>query len=441
MTWTAREAESFLNDLIRLGIKYGLENFSRLLGELEHPERRARWVHVAGTNGKGSTSAMTEAILRAHGQPTLLFTSPHLVSLRERFRLDGEPAGEAAFAAALGRIARATRRLEDAGHEIPTFFEGCAAAAFEMAGQREGCFGVAEAGLGGRLDATNLLVPEACAITSIGLDHTKTLGPTREHIAAEKAGIAKPGVPLFVSDLGPGPHDVVAAKAAEVGAPLHVVRPRLKVKGIDGATRRMRLDLEVDDLALPDLELSLLGRHQGQNAAMALVLARATLDRAGVGFDPEAARAALAGVRWPGRFDVRAGDPVLVLDAVHNAEGMRAFDEAWQACFGDQKATVLFGACGDKALKGMYAPLSRIARSITFTRAEVRRAAPADLLAERWRDEGYGFVPHRVDEDVAAAYRTSHTIARNEGSPLVVCGSLYLLGNVLALPEGPGLDG
>ncbi len=438
--WSAEDAEAFLTDLIREGIKYGLEHFRLLLDQLEHPEAQNPWIHVAGTNGKGSTTAMVEAILRAHGLATTMFTSPHLVSVRERFRVDGRTVPGDLFAAAAAPVARASSRLVDLGQDRPTFFEANTALVFELAARRSGSWGVAEVGLGGRLDATNVLTPEAAAITSIGLDHMKTLGPTRERIAYEKAGVAKPGIPLLVADVGPGPLSVIEAEAARRGAPVEVVRPRTEGVRLDREARRLVFDLHSGERRYPGIRLPLLGAHQLSNTALAVRLVEVAFARRGLAIDAEAVVAGLSEVWWPARFDIREGDPQTVLDAVHNPEGMVAFEGAWREVFGNTRAVVLFGACGDKSLTAMLSPLARIASTMVFAQSGVKRAAPASDLLARWHQEGHGYVPAKAEADLQTAWDKARTIARNEGRPLVVCGSLYLLGDLMKLPDGPPVD-
>lgn len=436
-------ALDFLNDLIRTGIKYGLENFGRLLDHLDHPEQGARWVHVAGTNGKGSVSAMVESLLRAHGEGTTLFTSPHLVHPRERFRVDGRPVSPEVFTEAMAPIQAASARMEADGHGTPTFFEACTGLTFELAGRRPGTWGVAECGLGGRLDATNLLVPEVGVITSIGLDHTKTLGDTLELIAAEKAGIAKPGVPLLVSSCIPeGPRKVIEEVARGKGAEVLAPESEILDARLDGTHRVMRFSLRTPEATYTDLELPLLGPHQLANACLAVRALELALGRQGNAVDPEAVRRGLATVRWAGRFDHRHFDGgEVLLDAVHNPQGMQAFMSVWEQCFPGRRATVLFGACSDKNVDALLRPLAGFASEFVFAQAHVRRAAPADLLAERYLELALPDAPPcGVAPSVAEGWDLAWNAARARGELLVVCGSLYLLGDVLALPGSPDVD-
>jgi dihydrofolate synthase/folylpolyglutamate synthase len=437
----AAGAEAYLTGLIRPHIKYGLDSFRSLVEALGRPQDRIPWVHVAGTNGKGSTTAMVEAILRAAGLPTATFTSPHLVSLRERFRIDGRPAPGGIFTGAVRRLAGAAQAHELSGDTRPTFFEGCTATAFLTAAARPGTWGVAECGLGGRLDATNLVVPECAVITSVGLDHTKTLGPTLVHIAREKAGIAKPGVPLLVP---PGlPRAVLATirrEAAARGGVVHVANGHLSGIHLDPAGRCMRFALRTPRADYGELAVGLLGEHQVANARLAVEACELALARRGRSLPPEAVRAGLAAVRWAGRFDMRRWHGLeVILDAVHNPQGMAAFLRLWSAVHGDRRATVLFGACGDKRLPEMLGGVAAVGSRVVFARAGVRRASPTERLLAEWRRLGAPR-PAEAMEDVGAAWQRAVDLAREHREPLLVCGSLYLLGDVLALPGSPGVD-
>jgi dihydrofolate synthase/folylpolyglutamate synthase len=436
------QALQFLNDLIRTGIKYGLENFSRLLDHLEHPEQRAHWIHVAGTNGKGSVSSMCESLLRAQGKLTTLFTSPHLVHPRERFRVDTRPVSPEALTRALAPLQRASARMEAEGHGTPTFFEACAGLTFELAGERPGSWGIAECGLGGRLDATNLLTPEVGVITSIGLDHTKTLGGSLELIAAEKAGIAKDGIPLLVSPCIPAaPLGEIQRVATEKAAEIEINSTKIVNSHLDANARVMRFGLKTPQAIYSNLTLPLLGEHQLGNAALAVRAVELALERQGETLRQEAVRQGLASVHWPGRFDVREHEgQTVVFDAVHNAQGMAAFMKIWRACFPGRSATVLFGACSDKNVESMLRPLAEFASELVFAQAHVRRAAEAGLLEARWQELGIQTVPSRVTSSVAEGWALASQGARERKEILLVCGSLYLMGNVFALEDSPPVE-
>jgi len=374
------------------GIKLGLENMHRLIDLIGLPGKAQRIIHVAGTNGKGSTCAMIDALSRAGHHSTGLFTSPHLVHFTERIRVDGRPIPEVEAS----RRLRVIREKVTGWDPHPTFFEIATALGlwwFRDAGAQ---VIVLETGMGGRLDATNALTPRACVITPIGMDHTQWLGETLAQIAAEKAGIIKPGVPVVSAPQEPAAHEVIERVAAEKGAPLTVV-----------------------DFPWPG-PVSLAGVHQRWNASVAL----AAMGAAGLAAPPEA----LARVEWPGRFQQLGWDGRLVLDGAHNAHGVRALAATWGDVFGEEKAVVVFGAVATKDHADMIAALLPVAGRFIFTTVNSPRAVPAATLAAA------GPPGSAVTASLAEALALA---PRGEGHPpVLICGSLYLVGEALATLRG-----
>lgn len=374
------------------GIKLGLENMWRLIELIGLPGKAQRIIHVAGTNGKGSTCAMLDALSRAGHHSTGLFTSPHLVHFNERVRVDGVPIPEAEAA----RRLRVIREKVTGWDPHPTFFEITTALGlwwFRDAGAQ---VLVLETGMGGRLDATNALTPRVCVITPIGLDHTQWLGSTIAQIAEEKAGIIKPGVPVVTAPQEPAALEVIERVAAEKGAPLTVV-----------------------DFPWPG-PVSLAGRHQRWNAAVAL----AAMGAAGLAAPPEA----LARVDWPGRFQQLGWDGRVVLDGAHNPHGIRALTATWKDVFGDEKAVVVFGAVASKDHAQMLAALAPIADRFVLTTVDSPRAVPAADLA------AHAPAGSLVTDTLSEALQQ---IPRGPGHPpVLVCGSLYLVGQALAELRG-----
>jgi len=273
---------------------YNLERMRRLLSALGNPERAFLSLHIAGTKGKGSTAHLAEAILREAGYRTGLYTSPHLVDLRERIRLDGRPIPEAHFARVMARMEPELRRLR------PTYFETMTAAAFVYFADRKVDYAVVEVGLGGRLDATNVITPAACAVTTIDFDHMDKLGHTLEAIAGEKAGILKPGVPAVSSPQAPAARRVLEARGP-------IAFPRFRVLSSRGFV--LKFTAEGRRWQLP-----VLGEHQAANAATALAL----VARSGAAVPPEAVRRAFRKIRLPGRIERVGRRPTVIVDAAHN---------------------------------------------------------------------------------------------------------------------------
>jgi dihydrofolate synthase / folylpolyglutamate synthase len=388
-----------------LGVSLGLGPMQAALAALGSPERQVRAVHIAGTNGKGSTAAMTEAILRAAGLRTGLFTSPHLSRFTERIRTDGrEVPGD--------ELARLDRRIEACGVAL-TYFEVATVLAFLALAEARVDVGVLEVGLGGRLDATNVCLPVATAVTSIGLDHLDLLGNSLAEIAAEKAGIAKPGIPILTGRLPPEAAAVVARVAAGVGAPL------------------ARLGHEIPPAPVAS---ALAGPHQADNAALAVALARIAAAACGRTLSDAQVGQGLSGVVWPGRLERVAPD--VLLDAAHNLEGVEALVAALPPV---RPRALLLSAVRGKPAPAMLARLLPLFDAVWLTRSHNPRAVPPGELATLAPGAGV----RTVEDPVAALAAARAAVA--PGGLVVVCGSVFLVGEIrahlLAEPVDPVLSG
>jgi dihydrofolate synthase / folylpolyglutamate synthase len=398
----------FLFSLERLGMKFGLENITALCDALGRPERSFRSVHVAGTNGKGSVTVMLETALRAAGLRSARYTSPHLVRLEERFVVDGREVDTAALRHALGDVQRAVECLQHSGtlSALPTFFECATAAAFVIF--RDAGVGVAvlEVGLGGRLDATNVVRPVVTAITSIDFDHQAQLGDSLACIAREKAGIVKPEVPLVCGPLPAEARTAIEEVCAARHAPVvHVTEALLAARGFG------------------NVPLALAGRHQRDNAAVAVTVLD-ELNRRGIRVGDEAIRRGLADASWPARLERRMyrGREVL-LDAAHNPAGARALASYLQE-IGWTAVTLLFGAMRDKDVAGMLRPLAPVCARVVCTTAPSPRAATAAELATSARQVLDRDVPVEAIADPEAALDR----AAAGGTRVVAAGSIFLIG-------------
>ena len=408
---TPEETLRWLTGLRNLGSRLGVERMRLLAARLGRPERAAPCFHVAGTNGKGSTCAMIEAIQRAHGRRTGLYTSPHLVAIGERIQVDRVPLDDAAVVAYAERLRPHYEALRAEDPEsAPTFFELITAVAFLEFAARRVDVAVLETGLGGRLDATNICAPEVCVITSIGLDHQEYLGPTHAAIAGEKAGILKPGVPCVVGDVPPEAEAVIIARAREVGAPLHFVRDRFPG-------------------GLPETNLS--GEHQRRNAGAALLACELA---ARLPVDEAEARAALRSVAWDGRWQSHrlADGRTLIVDGSHNEEGARVVGPLLAAL---PAPTVIVGALGADRARPLVEAAARHAARLVLVRPDNERACSVDELAAL---VPAGFRGEVRRASVAALFPAPATCLA-EGGTIVVLGSLYLVGEVLARLRGQGL--
>jgi dihydrofolate synthase/folylpolyglutamate synthase len=396
---------SYLFSLEQFGIKFGLDNISTLVARLGHPERAFRSVHVAGTNGKGSVTAMVDAALRAAGHRSARYTSPHLIDLTERFVIDGRPVSEDALVAAVGDIQRLAESMREDGtlSAPPTFFEVTTAAAFELFRRAGVAVAVIEVGLGGRLDATNVVLPAVTAITSIAFDHERYLGATIEEIAFEKAGIIKQGVPVVIGELRPAASAVIHRVARERGADV---------------IRTTAADARGFSIGLP-------GAHQTGNAAVALKLLD-TLNAQGILVPREAIARGLSQPEWPGRLDRRrlADGRELLLDAAHNPAGAAALASYLTAEHGGS-CPLVFAAMKDKDTAGMFAALLPAVSHLILTRATSPRSAdPSALEAQARAMSGLPIT-------IAATPAEALEIAWRDSPRIVVAGSIFLLGDVL----------
>ncbi|HXW06226.1 MAG TPA: folylpolyglutamate synthase/dihydrofolate synthase family protein [Vicinamibacterales bacterium] len=414
---------AFLLSLERLGMKFGLENISRLCQALAHPERAFDSVVVAGTNGKGSVTAMVHAGLRAAGHHAARYTSPHLVRLEERFVVGDDEVSREALTRAAGRVQHIVERLMDDGtfESPPTFFECTTAAAFELfraAGVR---VAVLEVGLGGRLDATNVASPLVAAITSIDFDHQAQLGDSLESIAREKAGIARPGIPLVCGPLPAAAERVVARVCAATGATLVRTSDRVACT-VQHLGPESMVTLRSAERRLDGVRLALPGRHQVDNAATAFVVLE-ELNGRGYVVDSEAIRAGLSTARWPARLErFRYGHAEVLLDAAHNPAGARALAQ-YLRDVGWTPVTIVFGAMRDKDAAGMLQALLPACRRLICTTAPAPRALEADALAR----VAAGLAPHPAIEAISAP-RAALERACAQDSRIVAAGSIFLVG-------------
>jgi dihydrofolate synthase/folylpolyglutamate synthase len=400
-------ALEWLYGLEQFGIKFGLENISTLVEALGHPERTFRSVHVAGTNGKGSVTAMVESVLRVAGYRSARYTSPHLVDLSERFFIRGQDVDPDTLEEAIDDLRALIEDLRESGRLAvsPTFFEVTTALAFELFRRANVELAVCEVGLGGRLDATNVLVPEVSAITSIGLDHEQYLGTTLREIAVEKAGIIKRGVPVVLGPLESEAREAVVDVARSRGAPI------IDATATDDV-RRMTIGLR--------------GAHQVQNAAVALKVLE-LIAMQGIALSRSAIAEGFARVSWPGRLDIRrmSDGREILLDAAHNPDGARAL-AAYLQTSPFAGAPIVFGVMRDKDIEGILRALEPVTGTMFMTRTSSARAAhPADLAATLQsiaRSHSVEVVPSPIDAVAAAWFRSNR---------IVVAGSIFLLGDVL----------
>ncbi|MHB9022793.1 MAG: bifunctional folylpolyglutamate synthase/dihydrofolate synthase [Armatimonadota bacterium] len=404
-----------------------LERMRDALARAGNPERGLRCAHIAGTKGKGSTAAMLEQIARAAGLRTGLFTSPHLTSFTERIRVNGEPIAEEAFAALVETVVPVIEAMHWTPHGSPTFFEASTLCALLYFHQQQVELAVLETGMGGRLDATNVVTPLATAITTIALDHTIELGESLDLIAGEKAGIIKPAVPVISAPQEPLAAGAITRVAREVGAPLYRVGDEITVQPSDrqeedGQTFTVtgRLD------RYPDLWCPLLGDHQRINAAVAVGLAEC-LYETGLPLDTEAIHAGIGSVVWPGRLQVLHDHPLLLLDGAHDPASIDALLAALDRHFPGRPRRFVVGFSREKDWRHMLRQLAPAAVELVLTAAENPRAVPPEELAAEASplETPLAVIPHPANALATA-------LAQAAPDDLIcVTGSLFLIGDAL----------
>jgi dihydrofolate synthase/folylpolyglutamate synthase len=399
---------------------FKLERVALALQRLGDPHRRFVSLHIGGTNGKGSVAAMLHAVLGAAGYRTGLYTSPHLVDLTERVRVGSQDISrdEVVSLTAEVRAAAAARGVD------LTFFEFLTVMAFVHFARRSVEVAVVEVGLGGRLDATNVIDPAAAVITTIGLDHMQWLGNTHAAIAAEKGGIIKTGRPLVLGRIEGEAAAVLRALAAARGAALVEAGRDYRIGGGAG------VDFDGLGWHLHDLPLALRGAHQRDNAGTALATLAAVRDRLPVG--ENAIRSGLAAVRWPGRLDVVATAPLTILDGAHNVDGVAALARELPGLLDGRPLHLLFAVMGDKDWRPMVDILAPLCTSAVVTEVLPPRGAPAAAVAAAVQP----YCPVRIVPDPTQAWQ--HIAARARPSDAIVAaGSLFLVGALYTtvLPE------
>jgi len=408
--------------------KFGLENITILTAELGNPHRVVPCVHIAGTNGKGSTAAMLESILRAAGLRTGLYTSPHLEWINERIRINGEDISDESFAAAWTRVRSSIESLVAAGKLAahPTYFECLTAMAFFAFSQERVDFAVYEVGLGGRLDATNIVNPEVAIITPVDFDHENFLGHSIEEIAGEKAGIIKPGAWAVSSSERPEARSVIARRCAELGARLVEVDHAWQVESVRASYGCYSAAVTSSDFRKRiTIEPALPGRFQIRNALAAATAGRLLAER-GFRISDEAIARGIATVRWPGRLEQLSVQPALYLDGTHNPAGARELLKFWEENFEGRRILLVYGAMRDKAVDEIAGLLFPRAESVILTEPRQPRAISAPLLAEI---TSHLAVQSTVVRDPDEALERALEMAGPEDA-IFATGSLYLVGDL-----------
>ena len=408
--------------------KFDLANITTLCERLGQPQQAFESAHIAGTNGKGSTAAMLDSILRAAGLRTGLYTSPHLERINERIRLSGQEISDDDFAATFTRLHKMIEELLATGKLAahPTFFECVTALAFEFFARAGAQFAVCEVGMGGRLDATNILVPEVAVITQIDFDHENYLGHSIEEIAGEKAGIIKPGARVVSAAEHLIARVVVRRRVAEQDAFLVEIENEFRIENITSHDGRFAfIAVNNDSGASIPLSVPLPGRFQVRNALTALAAARMLAER-GAPIDDDAISRGIASTVWPGRLERISAQPEIYLDGAHNPSGAREIAVFWETHLPGRNIFLVYGALRDKAVDEIAGLLFPHASAVILTAPAQSRAISAPVLAEMTRH-------HARQVDVIADPYQALERALDLASPddvIFVTGSLYLVGDL-----------
>ncbi len=416
-----REALDFLLNLELFGVKLGLTNITKFLDRLGNPQNSYPSIHIGGTNGKGSVAAMIESMLVANGYKVGKFTSPHLVEYRERFRINKVKVPEEYIADFV------SDHRDFVKEERITFFETATALAFQMFKDENVDFGIAEVGLGGRLDATNLLTPEVSVITQIALDHLKVLGDSIEKIATEKAGIIKHGVPVITSAKNPSALDILTSKASERDTSVTRLLPIEHYDVSSISLKSTRFEYGMNSTGKRLFETNMIGGHMAENAALALGALELLKER-GVVEHSDRNNEGLSEVYWKGRFHVLDIKPRVIFDVAHNPNGMGALADTLDAIFPGRRFTVVFGVLQRRDFDLLFDELARFTEYLVICKPNTGRAAVIEEIVSNAISHNLKFM---VIEDVSDAF--DHARTRVAGDDyMIVTGSHFTLGEVYA---------
>ncbi len=409
---------------------FDLRRVEDLMAAVGSPHRAFRSVHVAGTKGKGSTAAMTQSILTAAGFRAGLYTSPHLCRVEERMMVDGRMMSEEEFVAVVNELVPYTRAArQEKPNESPTYFELVTAAGFRHFARAGAQFAAIEVGMGGRLDATNVITPEVSVITRVDFDHEDRLGHTLEKIAGEKAGIIKPNIPVICAPQEAESLARIEQIAAERHSPLALIGREVKLENVrtalNGNAPFCRFDLATPARRYSALEVRLLGTHQALNAAAAVAALETLAARCGVAINEEAIRRGLAATHIPARLEYFPGRPPLLLDGAHNPVSVRALLEALDTAFAGKRLVLLMGVSRDKNVEEILRLMLPRAGAVIFTKSDSPRAAEPEFLAQMARD--LFATPSTACEDAFEALERARSLA---GPDDLICatGSFFLAG-------------
>ncbi len=402
-------------------VKLGLDRITSVLEDMGNPQNQLKGIHIAGTNGKGSTCATCEALAIAHKLYTGLNTSPHLIDYCERFRIDGQNV-------TFEEVLDVFHRYEHTFSEWDaSFFEITTAIAFQLFYERKVETSIIEVGLGGRLDATNLFIPQVSAITTIGLDHVKTLGNSLEKIAFEKAGIIKDKIPLVLGRIDDKPLNVILKQAAEKQIEVFRIDKDYFVSDVSVSTSGLSFNYKFKDVYYSQIQTNLLGRHQAANIAVALTCFLVYCKIQGIRVEEQNIRTALKNINWKGRMQMLGTNPIVIIDGAHNLQGIKTFFSNLQELFPNKKMLFVISILADKDYKRMLKVLCPLAKRFYISKNESDRAAEIDAQVEVVKATGCEFkTAPSVTEVFTMAFKDA---ARDD--IVVGAGSLYTVAEII----------
>ena len=413
------------------GIKFGLNVQKELMHRLGDPQDTYAVVHVAGTNGKGSVCAMVSAALRSAGLRVGLYTSPHLVEFNERISVNGECASDEELLCVSETVDRQTAHVEEKCGRQATFFEYSTAMAMQVFAQRGVQVAVLETGMGGRLDATNIVTPLVSVITRISIEHTDFLGDTLQAIAGEKAGIIKKGRPVVCGAMPEEAKDVIRARAREMGSFLRDVEETVSVRLVRVSLQGQDIEISTDGREYGRMAGRLIGEHQLENCATAAAAIEEVERAMGIEFGADVLRDGIEKAEWPGRFQVLSQDPPVILDGAHNPGASVALDRSLKKVLGRRPIGLVVGMCSDKDIASFLGGFHGVAR-VWAVNIRNERSVAAEDLAAMARARGLQCEALHLGK----ALRAAEEWAKSAGGAVCIAGSLFLAGEVLEMRAG-----
>lgn len=419
------EALQWIHSRLKLGMKPGLKRMEWMMERMQHPERKLRAIHVAGTNGKGSTVSYIRSILQEAGYKVGTFTSPYIEQFNERISINGNPISDQDMVELASKIKPLVEELEQTELGSPTEFEVITAMSLLYFGHVQPVdFVIYEVGLGGRLDSTNIIYPLISVITTIGFDHTDILGHTIEQITYEKAGIIKPGIPVITGVSQPQAIQVIQNIATEKKAKSYILGSEFHVTKHEPTETGEAFTYESERISLKNLLINMKGTHQVLNAALAVKTVEYLHTYLSVQVEEDHIRKGLANMNWVGRFELINDHPQIIIDGAHNPEGIQELVKTVKTHLKNQDITIIFSALSDKKLENMIEPLERICQKIIFTSFDFPRAASAQQLYQL-----FPLAKAVVYQDFKEAINNV-IVKMKETDTLLITGSLYFISEV-----------